>query len=287
MVTKTYQVGFYQGVYGDKDTKEKISTYLTLWAKDDSAPVINIGDYTYRIKQMTDHSGKMLRGIFAKFRHDDLPKIGSSGDNSEKDIALSDEEGLIEKNHFVFDKSKQLVVYQQNGHGSTINKFAEYFTYAGGETTVFNPVLQPEAMKRLLQAGNKPKKMHISVAYPSNPELLAGNKFNKNLMKLMTDSGSLNLNIVMSMGHAKKEYLSMDISKAMTELFDHAVVSIARFDVEDPDGVTHPIDLIADRLKGSIIVKMDGRYPDTSEVFQELSKLKIENNEQIAKILGK
>lgn len=284
MDTRTYQVGFYQGVHGDQDTEETVGGYLVDWAEGEP-PEISMGGYTYRLKELQNHKGRMLQGVLAKFRHDDLPKIGSPKSDQEKNIPLGKEEGLIEKNHFIYDKKRQLLVYQQNGHGSTHNQLGQYITQATNVTTVFNPVVQPDAMERLIKGGFKPKKLQLSVAKPS-PALMKGHAFNRGLMNMMAEGNAQHINITMSMGHSVTEYLFMDVGAAMDELMGHADVKIARLNTVDDDGIEHPIDLIADRIRDRISVKMVDRYPDSAEVFQELTKAKNRNEPLIKAILG-
>ena len=284
METKTYQVGFYQGVHGDKDTKTTVSDLLTGWAVN-GAPVINIGIFTYKLKELIAHQGTMIQGVIAKFRHNDIPVIGSIYD-TERRIELDEEEGLIEKNHFLYYQDKDLLVYQQNRDGSTYGKLAEYITTATGITTVFNPVIQKDALLRLIQGGVKPRKMNVSFARPGDPALLSNHKFNKDLMKLLTDTGGMNMNVTISMGRTKKEYLSMDVFNSISELMGATHVGTAKLEVENEDGVTETVDLITDRIKGAITVKMKGRYPITSDIFSNLTALKSEVNNELKAVLG-
>lgn len=284
MDTKTYQVGFFR--VGRSSDVEDLSRVFASWEQAGSSPVIRVGSNEFKIKGLVASGGSLVRGVFAKFRHDDLPKIGSSEDDSEKDIDLDDEEGLIEKNHFLYDKKMQLLVYQQNKQGSGVTGFAEYLTLATEATTVFNPIVQPDAMRRILKGNFKPKKISFSVARPA-PEFLDAKRhaLTRNLMKIMNDGGAYNINMTMSLGK-RGGYLTADVMQSISELISNTSVRTAKIDVEDVDGITHPIDLIADRVKDEITVKMVGRYPDAEQVFRELTKSKHANEGLIRSILG-
>lgn len=285
MTSKTYSVGFYSGMHGDRDHEEEISTCLRSWSSGEQPPAVNIGSYKYKIKNLVGYQGGLIRGVFAKFRHDDLPNIGGA-DDAERPIELNNEEGLIEKNHFLYDCSNEVLVFQQNGHASTVGRFAEYITQAKDVTSAFNPIIQPDAMRRLLSGNTKPVQMELSVAAPDNPALMRGTAFTKNLMKTMTESGARTINLKMSIGRTRNDYLQMDVVQGVAEFFNHAPVKVARFKMEDTNGQDHLIDLVADRIKASIIVEMQGRYPNSENIFSKLAEVRREHAASIAEVIG-
>ena len=285
MASKTYSVGFYTGMHGDQNYPEDISTCLRCWSSEHQPPAVTIGSYKYKIKNLVGSQGNLIQGVFAKFRHDDLPNIGGS-DDTERPIELDDEEGLIEKNHFLYDCSREVLVFQQNGHGSTVGQFAEYITQAKDVTSVFNPIIQPDAMRRLLSGNTKPVQIELSVAAPENPALMKQTAFTKNLIKTMSESGARTINLKMSIGRTRNDYLKMDVVQGVAELFNHTPVKVARFKMEDSDGVNHLIDLVTDRIKASIIVDMQGRYPNSENIFSKLAEVRREHAASIVEVVG-
>lgn len=282
MAIKTFSIGFYQGVFGDKNVKENVSDILKELLKEDT-PVFNIRGYDFKLKELKQNK-KTIQGILCKFRHDDIPIIGNKN-NLERPIDLSDDEGLIEKNHFVYYTDQELLVYQHNKHACHYKILGEYITEITGKTCVFNPIIQKESFDSLMKGGVKPRKINVSFARPSNNNL-TGHKFNSDLMKLLSDTGGLNINLTISVGRRKSKYLNMDIRDALLELVREAEPNIARLNYDDDEGGRHDIDLIADRITSSVDVYMNGRYPNSEKMFSELRSAKNEKNDQIKRVIS-
>src|SRR5690606_17843931 len=75
--------------------------------------------------------GAEFRGAFVKIRSDQIPHAGSPG-GVEREIGLRDNEGLIEKNHFIYRPSDELLIYESNGHGSRVSKLGAYLSSFAG-----------------------------------------------------------------------------------------------------------------------------------------------------------
>lgn len=282
---KDYSVNFYSiGLSKDDSGKPDIMEMLEKWnAGSKSGPVTDSSGTPYKIKDLVVHQG-VARGVFAKYRHEDLPRIGSEKSNDERDIDIDDEEGLIEKNHFIYYPKKRLIAYQASREGSHSKQMERYFTECSGRTFSFNPVLRKDSWNRLAKTGVRPKKIEVSVASPK-ASLLNGLKFNRDLKRMMDESGSYNFHGTYSMGRQKSEYLNMDVEAVFKELMAQATVNVARVTVEDNDGDTHTIDLLLERIKGKISVNDGGRYPDSDEVFKAMNTLKQEFDTELNKVL--
>jgi hypothetical protein len=80
------------------------------------------------IKELTSFAGgRSFQGVFGRLRMSDLPRIGDNH-GAEEDIALDEDQGLIEKNYFLFDRRRQLLTWQINRSASTTTRFAEYLS---------------------------------------------------------------------------------------------------------------------------------------------------------------
>ena len=289
MTTKTFSVGFYQGQFGDNNTVETVGDHLRGWADDPAtAPLVTLHDTNYELRNLRPfNQGQLIWGEYVKFRDKDLPHIGQmGGDGDEREIDLDDREGLIEKNHFIFYKRHQLLIYQNNKNANTINQFARFFTEATGEVTIFNPILRAESMARLMRGEVRPKYVEVSYARPTNSEAVASDDWTNKAFGILNASGGNNALVRISLGRGPRgRFLNQSIKQSIAELIDQTNVSIARLIVDD-DGIEHPIDLIADRLKDKIQVKMEGRYPDRSDIYRQLDEAKRRQNHIITDLLG-
>lgn len=286
MATKSYKVGFYVGSVGADGLGGKVSTKLQeFFLSTDKAPVINEADLEYQIRDLVSlNKGSVFKGVFAKIRTSDIPHIGSST-GGEREIDLADGEGVIDKNHFLYYSSQELLVYQSNGNGSTIEAFGRYFTRVFDKTTTFNAVLKEDSMARLMNMNLQPKFIELSVARPTNPNFYPQDEWSKQFLELLASVGGYNASIRISgetIGRHKKPLLKKVKQSAMA-FVENGYASVARITMEE---VEQPIDLIADRIVAKVSVSMNGRYPVTSEIYKELERAKSENQQELDKVFG-
>lgn len=288
MDTKTYAVGFFQGAHGDKDTKVTIGDVLKQWAESKS-PVVDYASHSYRLKNL-EVRPRFIQGEFAKLRKKDIPKIGSNTSDSESQIPLDDEQGLVEKNHFLFYPKRNLLVFQSNRDASTHNMFGTYITEATDETTIFNAVLKLDSAKRLIGGGVKPKEVEVSFAVPQGSEVRKGKKrFTNEMISAMAGAGGMSMSARISLGRGSRSstsYLTMDVKDALVELTSIMDTSVARLKIENEEGIEDTVDLIADRIKDTIKVSMTGRYPVTRDIFEKLRECTRGNDEDLKAVLG-
>lgn len=290
MPTKQYTVEFYTGVVGADGQGGNVSQMLLELANSGEYPTLNIKGMVHEIRELRlHHGGATFSGVFAKFREDDLPHAGSPG-GDERELGLDDGEGLIEKNHFLYHSNRELLIFQRNGNGSTTSRLGAYFSDIAGETTIFNPVLQAEPTRRLMRNELLPRSLTLSFTKPSNPEMYPDDIWSNRLFSILNDAGGVRMHTRISSDarstDEEKRYLSNRIKAAACELIDIDGVSVAKLDVEDEDGMNHPIDLIADRLLSSQEVEMDGRYPVTEAIYAALRRAKDECAAELQEIFG-
>lgn len=288
MAEKSFTIEFYTGQVGADGAAGKVSAKLREMADLDRCPVHEIGGHLYEIRDLVSHNnGASFHGVFAKFRKDDLPHAGAPG-GEEREIDLDDDEGLLEKNHFLYFRAHELLVYQRNGHGSTTNRMGMYLSGLFNETVIFNPVLQSEPMRRLLRGEAQPRTLDLSFAKPTNPDAFPRDDWNANLISVLTRAGGARMSIHISAGKSKDpqvRYLGRQIKRAITQLINNTEVTKARFVVEE-DGVQHPIDLIADRLLSQQAVRMNGHYPIPDEMYRALRRARDEHRAALHEYFG-
>lgn len=282
--TKQFNVGFYQGPLHLQRASGPLSGKLVAWAEQGHAPTQEYAHHGYELRDMEwDDKTRCLTGVFAKFRTNDIPHIGASGSSKEREIDLAPNEGLIEKNFFRYYEEREILVYQGNGNGSQHTKMATYLTDSLGETVVFNPILQPDAAKRLMKGDAVPRVVELSYARPTNPNLHSDDVFTDEALELLRQSNAATAHVRLSVGRDKGGRLSESIKAGVSHLMSATHVTVARFEL---DGQTQPIDLIADRVKGKISVEMLGRYPSPSSAYTQLEAIYHEYKPLIEQVLG-
>ena len=286
MDTKKFKVHFYVGQVGAAGDEGLVSDALANMLSA-GCPIAKLGNLHYEIRGLRKlGGGASFSGVFAKFRSDDLPHVGTPG-GRERELVIAPTDGLLEKNYFLFFKAHQLLVYQENGNGSAIGRLGEYFSSFFNATTVFQPVLQPDATKRLLRGDVEPMSLDMSFARPTNANWFPPDDFSRDLLALMNTAKAPTVHVRLRGGGRGvfRQPLAQRVKKAVVGLMGHLDVTVARLEVRDGEGL-HPIDLIADRLFARIEVEMAGRYPVEDSVFQGLREAKDEHNDAIKDIFG-
>lgn len=286
METKEFKIRFYVGQVGADGNAGRVSDALSQMISE-GAPVVRRGLVSYEIRELKAfNNSSSFAGIFARFRSDHLPNIGTPG-GAERDIEISQEEGLLEKNHFLYYRANELLVYQHNGNGSRPSRLAEYFGEFLNATTVLAPVLQPDATKRLLQADVKPLSLELNFAKPTDAEWYPSEEWTRELFQLMREGNvsSIRLGLKGSGRGKTRKPLAQKIKKIAMDLVKNVDVTVARMDVLEEDGI-HPIDLIAESLSYTATVEMDGRYPVAASMYRGLQQAKDEHLAALSKIFG-
>ena len=286
--TKTYKIEFYTGQVGAVGKAGKVSEQLDALSKLSHCPVITISTMSYEIRDLKKHQGGSYSGVFAKYRTDDVPHAGSPN-GPERLLDLSEHEGLIEKNYFLYQATHELLIYQRNGNGSTTSKLGKYFGEYMGETVVFNPVLQPEPTRRLLRSEAVPVSVDLSIARPTSSDMYSDDDWSDSIMSVLAGAGGVRLKLrITSDARSKNEedhHLLGRVKRAVSGFVEGGAATVARVNVEE-DGIKHPIDLIADRLISSQEVEMSGRYPIPQSMNSALRRARDEEKDALAEIFG-
>jgi hypothetical protein len=230
---------------------------------------IDINGVKYEFRDLSKE-GQCVRGYVSRLRYSDLPHAAAPG-GTERELALAEDEGLIEKNYFRYYAERNLLVFQHHGYGTTTYQLSNYLAQLFSETITMNPIIQADAMQRIMSNDIKPKMLELSISKPS-AKFVPETDFSKEAMEMMNSSNGLRLYLRVSLGRSKegkKRYLANIIKDSVSELFETGILSVARLNVSE-DGDTHPIDLISDRITAMINVQTNGRYPVASSVYREL-----------------
>ncbi|PRI40774.1 hypothetical protein BVZ56_01347 [Haemophilus influenzae] len=99
--------------------------------KNDSMPVVTIGNYSRRIHIFSNNSDfdNSISGYFSTFREDLLHK-GNKKTGKEELLNLEDDESIIERNYFTlfYGKEKEILLYHNSSLYGNIRNFESYLT---------------------------------------------------------------------------------------------------------------------------------------------------------------
>ncbi len=252
-----------------------------------NGPVFLDGRFSYELRDLSAQGG-CVQGVFAKFRSDQIPHIGEAGGN-EREIEIAENEGLLEKNHFIYRPLDSLLVFEQNGHGSRPARLARYITEQAGEVLTFDPVLQGDAVERLMRGEAEMRSMKVSFARPTNPDLFPEDQWSRSLMEQMAIAGGSS--VVLSItsdsrsDDEEKNRLSARMKDSVRALMRSGYARTVRVKLEE-DGIEHPIDLMADRITSVQSVSMAGKYPVRGSIYAALSSAFEEQRDAIYGVIG-
>lgn len=297
MPVRTYTYDFYQAFYassspdaaartlGDRLVEIKeIKDGGNFYYKD-------MGSFTYEIRELfeTDYG---FKGVVGKHRHIDLPPAAYVG-GDEREIELREGENILEKTQFLFYSDMNLLVLRRNimciGHAKLAKLFAEA-RYACS----LNPVINPADVSLLARGNMKLKHMDIAIARPTNPELFRGleHDFNNTLFQSMQQTGAARFNAEFrGDGRSRipdSRYLDSAMKRALREMTATFDVEKCNIMLEDEDtGISHPVDLVADRIVSRKQVDSPGSTVRNSDVFSSMEEAKDEEQPRLDEYFGR
>ncbi|MFP1683371.1 DUF6731 family protein [Alloalcanivorax sp. C16-1] len=261
--TKRYRIDFYQlnihptdtvrdpwegleaiqaGLLPDQATHNGLTREL--WQLDDSKP-----------------GTRHFFGQFRKFRTEDLPEVGAAGANA-RSLELAENEGVIEKNFFIFYKQHNILAWHLNGHGSSPKQFAQVLQESWGTRVTADPIIASDALERLMNNGTILKSVSLSVARPTNPEVYVRTDFARDTMGLLNGSGGDSMRISLSVDGRRGDSQGGLVEGWKSTLRDFMRIGVrtAKAKIEE-GGFEEHIDLIADRVQSYQEVETDAKYP--------------------------
>lgn len=266
--TRFYTIDFFQlsiVATGDVPTPEDGFRAIH---EDEYQPILNSSGYTRDLWRLESRKRPMsYAGQFRKFRTTDLPEIGTAGGNA-KELALDDDEGVVERNFFVYYKEHQLLGWCRNGHANTASQFASFLGQLWGTKVSIGPVLEPDAVRRLMSGNVDLKKVTLSIPRPTSRDLYPEEDFSNGTLALLNKSGADSLHLILSIDTRRSDTdgkLSAHWKRALAE-FTSLGATTARAIVYE-DGVEHPIDLIADRVSSRQGIETNARFPPSGTMY--------------------
>lgn len=282
MQTKTFQVSFYQQLVTSEKTfvSDLLKKEYKYQKKGNSPYTWKLNNFAFQLRDIVSiNKGQSFTGIFVKFRLNDLPELGLlEGDLSK--IDMSNHDGVVEKNYFLYERKREIITYQANKSGSSINLFSNFLINLSGldETISFNPILKLNSAKRLMDKGIDIKKIEFSIARPSLSNINSNDSLTGFVKNLAQETNGYLIHTTISKEPSSSgEWLQQSVKQGLS-LIANGGANVARAWTDEYE---QPIDLIADRIKGPIKVDMEGYYPDSELIFKKMARLKNDFSEQI------
>lgn len=286
---KKYTIDFFQISLQPTANTPSVEKGLELVTRSKTSSALSIGGYTREIwkpQARKNSDGTSYAGQFRKFRTDDLPEIGSAGEDA-SEIELDEDEGLVERNFFVFYPKNQILGWCRNSHGNTPNQFARFLSSLWLTKVEAGPLLQPDAAKRLMHRGVELKRIKLVIPRPANPDMYDSNEFNRQLMAMMSGANADSIHLEMGIDARRIDSAGTLAKRLKTALKQAASLgaSSARAVVYD-DGFEHPIDLIADRIFSVQEIETNAKYPPAGTMYNAIDSALHECKGQLNEYFG-
>ncbi len=281
-----YRIEFFELTI--QPTAKYATAYDALKALSSSAKPVTakVGPYIRELSNMSSH-GASVRGNFRKFRDGDLPEKGKVGGQS-SEIELEEGEGLVEKNFFALYRHQSLLLWHTNAHANVPSHFEKALSQLLGSTVSLNPLIEKDALKRLMRGEVQMRSLEVSIPRPKNPDYYPDSDFSKNVINALAGAEGDRIFVKVTTDarrRGSKPTLKARTKAALKELVTDGIASSAKAIVVDDEG-QHPIDLIADRLLSHTVIEHDGRNPPADQVFRAFDDAKAAHQEAIDDCLG-
>ncbi len=293
MALHTYRIDFFQldlapsvSFQSPRDGLEAIRNQ-TLVAIHPTGPNVGPNEFVRDIWQLDRRRNRSFTGQFRKFRMSDLPEVGRAGQPAAQ-LSLPRNSGIVERNFFIYYERFQLVGWVNNGHANTAMQFARFLSTLWGATVRANPVLQPDAVRRLLRGGVEIKRMTVTIPRPANPDAYPNDDFSRETIEMLNRSGADSMHLMLTTDARRGDtagHLANRMKRTLSELaaFGATTAKAVVFD----DGMEHPIDLIADRISSSQEIEHDdGRYPPAASMYQLIDAARQESDDALIEYFG-
>lgn len=247
---------------------------------------IELGENKFQLRNISSLTSNnslnnTIGGSLTRLR-DDVPPIGAADTAVEREVKLDDNEGFLEKSHFVISKEsngRELISFQYSIEAGTINTLGkvlqQLITYAN-EVEIL-AIIRKDAMKRMMQG--EIQHVEYVVAKPKIKDYVAEDDFTKGALELMDDTNAIRFQGKLSIGNRKKgicENAKNWISKMVKQPGTTKKLKVKL------KGISLPIDILGDQVKEKIQVKItNARRPETKDVLEAILRCKSKMYEHI------
>lgn len=225
---------------------------------------------------------KFFVGVFIKCRNIDLqPRVKNNGE-TEDQILDDDEKGFAERSSFLYHPLTQILVFQVNKSGASIDNFTRYFELfmsdsLDGFKITAERILNLEAAKQINEAKHI-RKFHVKIAGLDNPgELSSENSAISRVLNIANELNSPSINLEFSVEQKITSTLNTDlISSLVSSLMSMPIIGNMRDGKEIKKGVKSVEAVTASNGRGSSLLDMLGT------LMFEKERIKIEYGENLS-----
>ena len=204
-MVKEFSISFYVANVIADGNRVGLETSLRELVNEHHAVPQQSWDNIYVVKELeTWNNGEDFRGIFGKIRMSDLPHLANR-QGLEKRLPLAADEGLIEKNHFIFNARHQLLIFQENFHGSRVGTFARYLTQVNGRSVAFNPILNTDVLAQQIKRGTEVTYVEIETDEGAVPLDLLADRVKARVSVEMEDRYPISSRMFEAMEQARRQ----------------------------------------------------------------------------------
>ena len=290
---KSYTVYFFT-LQGKNSVQDKIISTFDFFQKEfigkeiDLSKPIKLGENLFQLRNICSLSDEEIGGTLTRLR-EDVPPVGSPSLSEERAIELNDDEGFLEKSHFVISKEsngQELISFQyaiEAGTVNTLGKLLQQLITHTDEIEILE-IFRQDAMQRVM--AGEVRYIEYTIAKPKNVEnYIAEDDFTEKALELMSHTNATRFNGKIATG--KKGGLGQWIKEKISILSTQPVTT-KKLTVKLNE-VEMPIDILGDQLKERIVVpiqKEKTRRPETQTVLSAISACKFRVFPEIKKALG-
>lgn len=260
---KTYAVLFATVRCGEtEETTRPLSAWLPqqITRHGPNFPKIDLGE----VFQMRDvrRVGRVCMGTFCILR-DDAPHLLKGRTDQEEPIPMEADDGLIDKVHFVYHESTEHLVWQQNRGVASLAKLERYLSQLLGVYTAVGQVMNMADLDSVLR--QPLRELSFAFARPDNHLIQGGPRWAKSILGLMSDMHAAYGTFMLRSESGDR--LSTKAAEAARTFATGQQTPRVKVKLTDE---SDPIELFLCPLKDEIRVELVGRYPRSTEVFEEL-----------------
>ena len=261
MKNKTYRVYFARSAIEQKGSSAHLKVFLpTLLATYGiHFKEIQLDSDSYQIRDVVK-TGKVWQGVFARLRLD-APHIVNA-QNEEREIDLDVGERILDKCCFIYHEDTNVLIWQVQRNTAGLTKLENYTSELLSAVVFFPQVMNDSDMDKVLSGSL----YEIDFVYDRPTERdNSAPTWNKQTFDTMSDIHAAHAKFLFRA--PRSSILTQQAKKMVKGLLGANGVEKIKVRLTDE---SEPIELFMAPLKDKITVQLNGSYPSSKEVFQEL-----------------
>lgn len=248
--TRKYKVDFYhvqqEGVSDTDVVRNLLASNVNSHAE---AHSLENPDTQFQIRDISlaSANNNIYKAVFGRLRHNETPEQASTN-GGDADVKLLPGHGLVEKNHFLFFKDLNLIVFQRNSHAGRNSHLQAYLNMPKFAKVSLTQILTADTYSKLLN-GAPLKKVEVSLRKPASA-LQQEDTFLQPMIDQFSGKGPGLMKVLLSA--ERGESLPEDLKESLIKLSKFGRANVARSTLID-DTV---VDLLLDRVVGAFVVDL-------------------------------